>query len=694
MKWFYDLKIKSKLLLSFSLLVIIAATMGIIAIVGGKAVNDRDTILYEKQTVPLGQLANITATVQRFRLNTLRIVYESDPKLVEANIKKVETFMTDLQKYFKEYELTFTDQEDENQYNELRKQYKDFTDNYNVFLGYIRSGKISEATAMVITKGPLSDAGLAINNQLIKMVDKNVAGAKEISIENSEKYAATRNELIIALALCIIVSLAVGIFISNYLASNINTIVKKMTEIKENEMQGLVMCSESLAEGNFDIEINSNLSLLQLDSEDEIGLLAQSMNEVNMRVNEVGKSIGKAMSIIKDAIGESRVLVNAALNGELKVRGDVNKFTGGYKELLSGLNKTFEAVGEPIAESGKVLATLAKGDITARMTANYKGDFNKIKENINALADSFNTALSEVADAIEATASASSQISSSAEEMSAGAQEQAAQTADVASAVEEMTKTIVETTSHVNMAAGESKNANNSALKGTKKNEEAKNGIDKIVKSSHQTGAIISSLAQKTDQIGEIAQIIDDIADQTNLLALNAAIEAARAGEKGRGFAVVADEVRKLAERTAKATKEIAETIKLIQNEAKEADNSMVAASKAVKEGLDLNEEVTVVLHEILQASNKTSDVITQVAAASEEQSTVAEQISRNIDSINSVTQESAMGVQQIAKASEDLSRLTVGLQDLISRFKIDGSNRMKYALSSSQNSVTKHSLR
>lgn len=142
-------------------------------------------------------------------------------------------------------------------------------------------------------------------------------------------------------------------------------------------------------------------------------------------------------------------------------------------------------------------------------------------------------------------------------------------------------------------------------------------------------------------------------------------------GEQGRGFAVVADEVRKLAERTTKATKEIANMIQQIQNDTSEAVSSMKVGTNDVNSGKEMALKAGLVLEEIIESASKVSDVAFQVAAGSKEQSTSAEQISKNIDSITNITKQSAAGAQQIARSSGDLLTLTNKLKELISRFNI-----------------------
>ena len=167
-------------------------------------------------------------------------------------------------------------------------------------------------------------------------------------------------------------------------------------------------------------------------------------------------------------------------------------------------------------------------------------------------------------------------------------QEQTSQASEVASAVEEMTKTIMENSKNASVAADTAKQARVSAEAGGKVVDDTVHGMKRIAGVVNKSAETVKELGKSSDQIGEIIGVIDDIADQTNLLALNAAIEAARAGEQGRGFAVVADEVRKLAERTTKATKEIAGMIKKIQADTTGAVQSMEEGTQEVERGIEL----------------------------------------------------------------------------------------------------------
>jgi methyl-accepting chemotaxis protein len=338
-------------------------------------------------------------------------------------------------------------------------------------------------------------------------------------------------------------------------------------------------------------------------------------------------------------------------------------------------------IGRPIKTLANQAEMVASGDLTVHVEQKSEDEIGQLAGAFKRMVVSLRDTIGQVGEASSAVASASSEISSSTEEMAAGAQEQTSQAGEVASAVEEMTKTIVENSKNASTTAETAKEAKRAAEQGGTVVEETVVGMKRIAEVVRQSAGTVQELGRSSDQIGEIIGVIDDIADQTNLLALNAAIEAARAGEQGRGFAVVADEVRKLAERTTKATKEIASMIKKIQGDTKGAVTSMEEGTKQVDEGIKLADKAGASLQEIVGNSQKVTDMVAQIAAASEQQSSASEQISKNVEAISSVTGETARGVQQIARAAEDLNRLTENLQSVLSKFNLSGETQHAAAL-------------
>jgi len=391
--------------------------------------------------------------------------------------------------------------------------------------------------------------------------------------------------------------------------------------------------------------------------------------------NEIKNNLNQCIDAINLLVKDSLYLSKAAAEGKLDTRADASKHNGEFKVIVDGLNQTFDNVVAPINEAAEVLGQMATGDLTVRMQGNYRGDLEKLKNDINKLGDSLSDLINQVTESVENTASAALEISSTAESLAASSQEQSAQADEVASAVEEMSRTVTENAMSATRTAEVAQTNGQIAKEGAdvvKQTVAKMRDIANVVKNS---AINIQKLGDSSKEIGEIISVIDDIADQTNLLALNAAIEAARAGEQGRGFAVVADEVRKLAERTTEATKQIATMIKGIQNETEQAVQVMNKGTNEVQSGIEYADKAGDSLNSILTSTQEVLDMINQIAAASEEQSATSEQISKNVMSISKVTAEAAQRIEDVARTSEELARMTEHLKNLMSSFQVDSSN-------------------
>lgn len=329
-------------------------------------------------------------------------------------------------------------------------------------------------------------------------------------------------------------------------------------------------------------------------------------------------------------------------------------------------------IAAPLAKLSAATEKMAEGDLTQRVdNISSSDEVGVMARSFNTMSANLNGIVSKINDAANHIASASEQISASSEQMAAGADNQTRQTDQVATAVEQMSATVLEVAKNSNDASESARKAAEVAKNGGEVVRQTIDGMNRISASVMESARTIEALGKSSDEIGEIIAVIDDIADQTNLLALNAAIEAARAGEQGRGFAVVADEVRKLAERTTKATKEIAAMIKSIQGDTSGAVQSMSAGTEEVEKGVDLANQAGSSLNQIVEVVTSVTDMIQQIATAAEEQSAAAEQISANVESVATITKETAAGANQSSVATQELTKLAADLQEMVGQFKL-----------------------
>jgi methyl-accepting chemotaxis protein len=353
----------------------------------------------------------------------------------------------------------------------------------------------------------------------------------------------------------------------------------------------------------------------------------------------------------------------------------------------------------PINRVKKAMQKMAAGDLTEKINIKSKDEvgamakayeymrtyLNKLVIDLKKNADQLTAAGEQLSTAASQANQATQQVATSSQQMAKGAQEQSSNAQETAKSIEQLSGVI----NQVSQGAGsqsagvkqavkastdvlnildeakrvftqiseESKQAADTALAGAGNSKQTLSGMDKIKTLTGEVSRKIEELGARSAEIGKIVAVIDDIAAQTNLLALNAAIEAARAGEQGRGFAVVSDEVRKLAERTATATKEIADLIGSVQKGVTDANEVMLGGNAAVTEGYDLVVKAGRSLEQIQQSSLAVNSKIEKFAGDVTNATSITADLVNAIDNVGKITEENTAAAEQMTANATQVNK-------------------------------------
>jgi aerotaxis receptor len=314
---------------------------------------------------------------------------------------------------------------------------------------------------------------------------------------------------------------------------------------------------------------------------------------------------------------------------------------------------------------------LSSGDLRKRLDLGRRDVVGSIARKADKFASSIQATIQGMADTAQQVALATKDVDSGMKSSHLSAQKQSEATSSAAAAIEEVTVSIGEVAAHARSTMETANHTGEVSRQGTEITQNASRTIESLAATVRHSAEQVESLGQRSEEISRVTGVIKEIADQTNLLALNAAIEAARAGEQGRGFAVVADEVRKLAERTTRATQEIAQMTQSIQSETQSAVAGMRSGAQQVAEGVHLVNATEESLRQINVEMTRTSQMVGEISNASNEQQAAMIEMAQNVERVAIMTEQNVAVVNQTSATVDHLNSVVLRMRKAVTQYGI-----------------------
>ena len=450
--------------------------------------------------------------------------------------------------------------------------------------------------------------------------------------------------------------------------------------------------------------------------------------------NEIKNNLNQAIDAVNALVSDAAMLSVAAVEGKLDTRADASKHGGDFRKIVEGVNKTLDSVIGPLNVAAEYVDRISKGDIPPKITDNYNGDFNEIKNNLNNCIEAVNGLIAESVTLSRAAVEGRLQTRGKADKFEGGYRE-------IVQGVNDTLDAVLKPIEEAADCLKEMANGNlNVEVKGNYQGDhaiikDALNGtidamndilgqvsmaVEQVSAGSREIATSSQALSQGATEsasaVEEISASMQEMGSQTNQNAENAtqanqlAVLARDNAEKGNGqmtqmvkamgdinqsanniskIIKVIDEIAfqtnllalNAAVEAARAGKHgkgftvVAEEVRnLAQRSAKAAKETTEMIEDSIKRteiGTTIAENTSKALEEIVVGATKVTDLISEIAAASKEQAQGIGQINNGLGQVDQVTQQNTASAEEMASAGEELSSQSLQLKQMLAKFQL-----------------------
>jgi methyl-accepting chemotaxis protein len=402
MNWFKNMKIRTKLLGSFLIVSLLAGFIGYMGISRMNQIQQADTNLYEKMTLPLTQLSDMISSFQRIRVNIRDAIITENATQRESYYLRITEHTKKFNENSKLFETTILTTDGKAVYKNATTSFENYLAEVNILKSLLDQN--NKTGAMLLMDGDMKKANDNCQNAMDKLQELKLNIAKNTAKENLA-IAESANTFMLGLIIAVLlISILLGFIIASNIQGIIKSVVKTTKDLSEAATQGRLATRGEPEKINKEfrgivVGINNTLDAVigplnvaaeYVDRISKGNIPPKITDNYNGDFNEIKNNLNACIDAINLLIKDAGILAQAAVEGKLASRADASKHDGDFAKIVKGVNDTLDSVIGPLNVAAEYVDRISKGNIPQKITDNYNGDFNEIKNNLNACIDAVN----------------------------------------------------------------------------------------------------------------------------------------------------------------------------------------------------------------------------------------------------------------------------------------------------------------